>query len=291
VSDNALCGGNAGFPPSVSPSMSRTLAAAMLALLLASAGARAQSSTPPASTVPADSSPSHRLPVDASKVLPTQSSYRLLLTRDTVSSPLGDQRFDVTSLDYAGTPALLLARSGGQGVTMVSDSLVVRRSDLRPLHWVAAQGVARVAAEFTPDSVYGAMTSPLGKQNIVLANRADILVNAMAIDVIVAGLPLATAWRDSATMLVIDAGGTVVTPVTLSVEGEERITVPAGEFDCWIVAIEAERASGRLWVTKQGQLVARSEQILPELDGATLSRVLVQTDSPSLVPASARLPQ
>jgi hypothetical protein len=271
--------------------MSRTLAAAMFSLLLASVGAGAQSSTPPVSAALNDSSPTHRLPVDASKALPTQSSYRLLLTRDTVSSPLGDQRFDVTSLDYAGTPALLLARSGGQGVTMVGDSLVVRRSDLRPLHWVAAQGVAHVAAEFTPDSVYGAMTSPLGKQNIVLPNRADILVNAMAVDVIIAGLPLATAWRDSATMLVIDAGGTAVTPVTLSVEGEERITVPAGEFDCWIVAVEAERASARLWVTKQGQLVARSEQILPELGGATLSRVLVQTDSPSLVPASARLPQ
>jgi hypothetical protein len=260
--------------------------------LLAGVGARAQSSTPPTPpAAPDETSPSRRLPVDASKALPTLSSYRLLLTRDTVSSPLGDQQFAVTAVDYAGTPALLLARSGGQGVTMVSDSLVVRRSDLRPLHWIAAQGVARVAAEFTPDSVYAAMTSPLGKQNIVLPNRADMLVNAMAVDVIVTALPLATAWRDSATMLVMDAGGAAMTPVTLSVEGEERITVPAGEFDCWIVAIEAERASGRLWVTKQGQLVARSEQILPELDGATLTRVLVQTDSPSLVPASARLPQ
>jgi hypothetical protein len=271
--------------------MSRTLCAAMLGLSLASVGAAAQSSPPTPAAAPNDTSPSHRLPVDASKALPTQSSYRLLLARDTVSSPLGDQQFAITAVDYAGTPALLLARSGGQGVTMVSDSLVVRRSDLRPLHWIAAQGVARVAAEFTPDSAYASMTSPLGKQNIVLPNRADILVNAMAVDVIVSGLPLATAWRDSATMLVIDAGGAALTPVTLSVEGEERITVPAGEFDCWIVAIEAERASGRLWVTKQGQLVVRSEQILPELDGATLTRVLLQTDSPSLVPASARLPQ
>ena len=134
------------------------------------------------------------------------------------------------------------------------------------------------------------MTSPLGKQTIVLPNRGDIFVNAMALDAELAGLPLATAWRDSATMLVVDAGGAVLTPVSLSVEAEERIVVPAGEYDCWVVAVETERASSRMWVTKQGQVVVRSEQILPELDGATLTRILVQTDSPVLIPASARLP-
>jgi hypothetical protein len=111
------------------------------------------------------------------------------------------------------------------------------------------------------------------------------------VDAVLASLPLAAAWRDSAEMLLIDSGGAALTPVNLAIEGEERITVPAGDFDCWIVSLETERASARLWVTKQGQLVARSEQILPELEGATLTRVLLQTDSPALMPASARLPQ
>ena len=251
--------------------------------------ARAQ--TPPVTEQPRDSAPAHRLTLDATKVQPAQFTYRLTLARDTVITLMGDQNVAISTQDYAGTPALLLARVGTEGVATVSDSLVVRRDDLRPLHWIASHGVARVAAEFTADSIYGASSSPLGRLNIVLPNRPDLLVNSTAVDAVLASLPLAAAWRDSAEMVLVDAGGAALTPVSLAVEGEEHVTVPAGDFDCWIVSLETERASARLWVTKVGQVVVRSEQILPELDGAVLSRVLVQTDSPALMPASARLPQ
>jgi hypothetical protein len=148
-----------------------------------------------------------------------------------------------------------------------------------------------VAVEFTVDSIFGALTSPLGRQNVVLPNRDDLLINMMDVDVILGALPLSAAWRDSAQMILLDPGGAAITPVSLAVEGEERVIVPAGEFDCWVVSLETERASERVWLTKQGQIVVRSEQVLPELGGATLTRVLVQTDSPALMPASARLPQ
>jgi len=265
-----------------------TIAAWLGAFTLAST-ARAQ--TPPQAEQPRDTTPVHRLVLDATRIQPAQFAYRLTLTRDTVTSSMGDQTLAISTLEYAGTSALLLARGGVQGVAAVSDSLIVRRDDLRPLHWIASHGVARVAAEFTPDSIYGASSSPLGRLNIVLPNRADLLVNSAAVDVVLASLPLVAAWRDSAEMLLVDSGGAALAPVSLSIEGEERITVPAGEFDCWVVSLETERASARLWVTKQGQVVARSEQILPELDGAMLTRVLLQTDSPALTPASARLPQ
>jgi hypothetical protein len=258
------------------------------ALMVASA---AGAQTPPPTDQARDTVPAHRLSVDAMRIQPAQFAYRLTLTRDTVTTAMGDQSVVISTLEYAGTPALLLARVGAQGVATLSDSLIVRRDDLRPLHWIASHGLARVAAEFTPDSIYGAMTSPLGRQNVVLPNRADLLVSSTAVDVVLASLPLGAAWRDSAEMLLVDAGGAALTAVTLSIEGEERVSVPAGDFDCWIVSLETERASARLWVTKQGQLVVRSEQILPELGGATLTRVLLQTDSPAMMPASARLPQ
>lgn len=238
-----------------------------------------------------DTVPAHRLTLDATKIQPARFAYRLTLARDTITNEMGDQSVAISTLDYAGTPALLLARVGTEGVAALSDSLVVRRDDLRPLHWIASHGVARVAAEFTADSIYGASSSPLGRLNVVLPNRADLLVNSAAVDVALASLPLTAAFRDSAEMLLVDAGGAALTPVSMAIEGEERITVPAGDFDCWVVSLETERASARLWVTKVGQVVARSEQLLPELDGALLTRVLVQTDSPALLPASARLPQ
>lgn len=266
----------------------RVLSAALLTVALARA-ANAQAVT--AATPPrVDTVPAHRLALDATKIQSARYTYRLVLTRDTVSTSLGEQHFEVSPTTYSGTPAFMFARSGTQGVTTTSDSLVVRRDDLEPLHWIASAGPARLAAEFTPDSIFESMTSPLGRQNMVLPNRGDVIANPMALDAMLAALPLGTSWRDSAATIVVDAGGATITPMSIGVEGEERATVPAGEFECWIVGVETERASARLWVTKQGQVVVRSEQILPELGGATLTRVLVQTDSPALVPASARLP-
>ncbi|PYP68352.1 MAG: hypothetical protein DMD26_02235 [Gemmatimonadetes bacterium] len=232
----------------------------------------------------------HRLALDPTHIQAATFTYRVALTRDTVTSPIGDQRFVVTLLDYAGTPALMLARDGMEGVSATSDSLIVRRSDLRALHWTVVHGLARVAAEFTADSIFGAMSSPLGKQNVVMANPPDVLVNAMDVDAVLASLPLANGWRDSASVLVVDAGGAASAPATLAVEGEERVTVPAGDFDCWIVSLETERGSERVWVTKQGQIVVRAEQVLPDLAGAVITRVLVQSDTPALMPASAKLP-
>lgn len=230
----------------------------------------------------------HRLSIDSTHLHPGRFVYRSALIRDSSTTMLGDQEFVISPLDYAGTPAWLLARAGAQGVTTASDSLVVRRSDLRPLHWTTTLGAAHLAAEFTPDTVFGAMTSPLGKQNLVFPNRPDLLVNTMGVDAVLGALPLAAGWRDSATLLVVDAGGTAVTPASLGVEGEERVTVPAGEFDCWVVSLETERGSERLWLTKQGQLVVRAEQVLPQLGGAVLQRVLAQPDS--LASTTARLP-
>ena len=260
-----------------------------IVLAFACVSGRLSGQTPPPAAPPRADTLAHRLTLDTARIQPGQYLYQLNLARDSANTPLGDQHFIVSALDYAGTPALLFARNGIEGVALASDSLVVRRDDLRPLHWIATHGVARVAAEFTPDSIFGAMTSPLGKQNVVLPNRGDILVNTMAVDAVIASLPLSATWRDSASLLVIDRGGSALTPATFAVEGEEHVTVPAGEFDCWIVSVEAERASERLWVTKQGQVVVRSEQILPDL-GATLVRTLAQSDNPALLPTSARVP-
>ena len=247
-----------------------------VALAMALIGQNAIAQTPAPAAPARPDSTTHRLALDASRVQPGQFLYQLSLMRDSTGTPLGEQRFVISTLDYAGTPALLLARNGMEGVALASDSLVVRRDDLRPLHWIATHGLARVAVEFTPDSVFGAMTSPLGKQNIVLPNRADLLVNMMAVDAVVSALPLSTTWRDSASLLVIDAGGSALTPATLAVEGEEHVTTPAGEFDCWIVSVEVERGSERLWVAKQGQFVVRAEQVLPGL-GATMVRTLAES--------------
>lgn len=267
------------------------LAFATLAALCARAiPSEAQAAAPPVVAAHVDTLV-HRLAIDSTRLQPGRFVYRSVLLRDSSTTMLGDQQFIITSMDYAGTPAWLLARDGAQGIAMASDSLVVRRADLQPLHWTATLGAARLAAEFTPDTVFGAMTSPLGKQTLIFPNRPDLLVNPMAVDELFAALPLATGWRDSASVLVVDPGGMAIAPATMEVEGEEHVAVPAGEYDCWIVSLDTERGAERLWVSKQGQLVIRADQILPQLGGAILQRTLVQTDSATAPPPSPGVPR
>ena len=237
----------------------------------------------------ADSVPRHHLSLDGGRLRPVQLTYRTAIRRDSVESFVGVSHVQVAETTYAGMPAWLLTRLGPQGTTTATDSLVVARADLRPLHWTATLGVARLAAEFTPDTIFAAMSSPLGRQSIVVGNRGDLLVSTGAMDAALAVMPLSVGWRDSASVLVIDGGGAAIAPAYLIVESEEHLTAPAGEFDCWIVSVETERATERIWVSKLDQTVVRSEQILPQLASAVLERVLVQADT-SLPPAAIRQP-
>lgn len=256
-----------------------------IAGVLTLGGARDAGAQTPATVAPLPRDSMHRLTVDASRVAPARRVYRTVLLRDTSFLGLGELTMTVASTMYGGGPAWLLTQQGTRGVTAVADSLVVARDDLRPLHWSSAAGVARLAAEFTADSIFGAMSSPLGKQNIALRRASDLLPNLTATDVVLGALPLAAGWTDAATLLLIDAGGATLVPATIAVEGEEHVAVPAGEFDCWVVSLETERGSARYWVAKGEPLVVRSEQILPEVAGALLTRVLVQRDSASGLPA------
>jgi hypothetical protein len=249
--------------------MRHVIAAAVLALPSARLHAQATSLV----TLRADSV-RRRLPIDASRLRPTRVHYRAAVTQDSTALFTGDVQFEVAEMQYTGAPALLLVQTGMLGTTTMSDSLVVSRADLRPLHWSAAQGVARLAAEFTPDTIFGAMSSPLGRQNIVIANRADLLVSAAAVDAVLTSLPLSLGWRDSVHVLVVDAGGATTAPATIAVDAEERVVVPAGEYDCWVVSLETERGSARYWVSKEQPLIVRSEQILPQIGGAVLTREL-----------------
>lgn len=240
--------------------------------------------TPPTSPPPARTDsvrpPPHRLLVDGYRLHRTRLVYQLDLTSDSLTRSLGEITAQAAETLYASAPAWLLTRDGMQGSNSVSESLYVSRAALRPLHWTAALGAARLALEFVGDSIYGAASSPLGKHNIILMGRSDLLVNVSAVDAVLGSLSLSSGWHDSASVLVIDGGGSAVAPATLSVEGEEKTTVPAGEFDCWIVSLESERGAERYWVSKTDQTIVRSQQILPRLGGgqAVLQRTLLRAE-------------
>ena len=274
---------NAPLARGVAYLMSRALTLLLFAAAIC-ATPRGGWSQAPSLTVVRPDSVLHRLPIDGARLRAGRLVYRTALVKDSVASFSADLQVDVAETQYAGAAGWLFTQVGQQGTSMFSDSLIVSRSELRPLHWTAALGAARLAAEFTPDTIFGAMSSPLGRQNIVIGNRADLLPNMTSVDMVLTSLPLSLGWRDSIHVLVVDAGGAAITMGALAVEGEEHIIVPAGEYDCWVVSLETERGAARYWVSKESPLVIRSEQVLPQLNGAVLSRELAFAPAPIVIP-------
>jgi hypothetical protein len=237
-------------------------------LLIASAAAGAQTAAP---------EPAHRQHIDAAALKAGQFVYQTTLERDAGTSILGTRTVTVSPATYAGGPAwLVLETRTGEGTGAI-DSLFADRTSLRAVHWSATQGDARLAAEFRGDTMYVGLTSPTGRRSITSTVPGGSLVSAGMLEMMLRLAPLETAWEDSTTTLSVSLGGSTVLPTRIAVIGDDRIRVPAGEFDCWVVAVHADPARGLYWVTKHDPVVVRSALDVPALGGAQLVNALTRS--------------
>ena len=122
--------------------------------------------------------------------------------------------------------------------------------------------------------MYAALVSPVGRRSAVSAVPSGSLVSSAMLETLLRLAPLQTAWEDSANTLSVSLGADSVLPTRLSVIGEDVVRVPAGPFDCWVVAVHAGVARGLYWVTKRDPMVVRSALDVPLLGGAQLVNAL-----------------
>jgi hypothetical protein len=103
---------------------------------------------------------------------------------------------------------------------------------------------------------------------------APYLSDALA-PVLLGATNLAPDWRAQLSILgwaVRD--GDVSFPARLRVGGDERVTVPAGTFECWKVAVEASIGMQTYWVRKSDGVGVRA---LLQRDGSARELVLTRT--------------
>lgn len=244
------------------------LVAALLMVTVFSGRAAAQ--TPVVDTT------ARRIRVDASRLQPSQFSYQTTLERDASTTVVGTRTLSVSPTTYGGAPAWLLLETRTSDGIPAADSLITTFGDLRPIHWSAPLGEARLSMEFRSDTAYGATSVPGGRRSIVAPMPVGSMVNAVMLETVLRLLPLQTGWEDSAAVVSVSANGNALFPARLSLIGEDRVRVPAGTFDCWVVAVRADPARGLYWVTKQDPIVVRSTLDVPSLGGAQLVSALVQ---------------
>jgi hypothetical protein len=225
--------------------------------------------------------------VDATVLRPARYSYELTVTRDGQTQPLGVQTVSFSAATYAGAPSWLILEARDGGGIAALDSIVASRDRLAPLHWGASMGQARLAAEFTRDTLYGATASPLGRRSLVGPAPRGVIASEGMLDGFLQLAPVDDGWSVDVTLLAVDLTGTRLVSGRLSVEREEEVTVPAGTFLSWVVALKTSNGDKSLWVSKDYRIVVKSSQILPQLDGAVLDRVLTRVDDLRLIPKSA----
>lgn len=224
--------------------------------------------------VPTTDTTQHHFRLDASALRPGQFVYETTLERNSTTTILGSRTVTVARTTYNATPAwLLLETRSNDGIPSV-DSLLTDVTGLHPLHWSSTQGLSRLGAEFRGDTAFGATAAPSWRRSIIAVVPNGTMVSSAMLETALRLLPLQTGWEDSTTALSITLSNTAVVQTRLSVIGEDRVRVPAGTFDCWVVAVHADAARGLYWVTKQDPQIVRSVLDVPTLGGAQLVNAL-----------------
>lgn len=209
----------------------RAVFAGLSSLLLAAAPASARAQQPAPDPQPHASA---RV-LDASRVTGAVRYYGVRLETADSSVDLGTRVVSADSITYAGRAAWRVVASGGRGVLTSVDTIVMSRDSLRTLHWSSVLGVSRVSAELPGDTLFGGISTPLGRRSLVIGLPHDAIVGKESLDLLLRALPLGYGWRDSVQFLALGPMSSSVDSMTLSVDGEEHVVTPAGEFDTWVV--------------------------------------------------------
>ena len=212
--------------------------------------------------------------------------YHTATERKGQRQTIDDRIVTVADTIVAGAPAWLVTDGTSIGGQIVADSVAFTR-DHRPLLRHAVFGKSSVTVEVAPgDSmvrgviVVGASIVPL---NVRLTPHG--FLNYYALRASLPDFPLSGHWVGAAETLEL-GGEPRFTRLRLTVEGDERLTVDAGSFECWVVHVTgAGGVDERYWVDKRWHAIVRSREpvdnagTVMELDLASTGAIAVATRS------------
>jgi hypothetical protein len=176
--------------------------------------------------------------------------------------------------DIAGWLVVMATELEGRAVV---DSVIMRRGDLTPVSRHAIIGPSDLMLVVDKGAAHGLLRvdSTLVPLNVPLGPRS--FLNYYALRASLAMLPLKEGWKGQAAVLEL-AQHPLFSPLTLQVEGDDRLSVPAGEFDCWRVAVSGQGIDEHYWVAKQNGDVIRTREPIGDQGG------MLQLDLVSVVP-------
>lgn len=218
--------------------------------------------------------------IDTTRCAPYRRVYDIVVqTRDSAVI-IGRRDVALTPSIYAGQPAWILVESR-TGAVPASETLYVSPS-IRPLQWNSTIGAARVGVTFVGDTIFGAVSAPTGRQDLIVAAAGRLIVSQTMAEMLMPLLPLDINWTDSARVLAVNVGGGSVVDAEISVIGEEQVHVDSiVSRPMWVVALRTEARSIFMWVDRETSAVHRVQQALPSHVGYLLEYRRRQDTAPT----------
>lgn len=209
--------------------------------------------------------------LDPSRLTEGTWTYQATTTIDDIlTQPSGRSRIRMSGATYAGRPAWMV-KTSKEGWSDFSDTVYVDAASLRPQYAVAYgnRWRTRIVQTFSSHSGIGSIeiTGPpmegllTGKMALPFPPKA-VFTNDWSphrLSVLLPAFPLTSGWRGSLyqTGLFSKSGpGTLVqraVPLDLRVVGRDRVSVPAGTFDCWRMEMDShfgETVRWTMWVSR-----------------------------------------
>jgi len=196
-------------------------------------------------------------------------SYRATMTTDgLVTTEQGYRKFSIAPMTVDGVPALAIVTSGTgryspEGFT---DSLLVSRDSLRLL---------RRAKRYGRNP--GGMDFPVTPARYLSWRDADINWVGSVYRALFQLTPLNSSWRGSVYVPWVTYPSRVrLLAIDLRVIGSERITLPVGTFDTWVVEVRfRNQEAPRVYVSKTQGLVVKIA--MPMGEDAVWEQVLTES--------------
>lgn len=198
------------------------------------------------------------------RLRPMSLEFERRVTDSTGATQVSHTSLQLASASVEGVPAWRVTWIDRRTTFVAVETVFVAKGPIhllrRSIHMSPYSGYQRINVWQlfpTPDSVTGHMNTEgpsigAGRSfaRRVPAASTPLLSESIA-PVFLMAAPLARDWSGSASLLgwaVRDDD--VLLPIELRVEGEERITVPAGRFDCWRLSLTFSGRRLDYWVRK-----------------------------------------
>lgn len=154
----------------------------------------------------------------------------------------------------------------------MSDESWVNKKTLSPVKRTAKQGPATIEMTYTADKVTGSMNMGAGAKPFDAKSDGPMFADGGGASLMLASLPLKEGYTTTYRNFDLQSQQTKL--FALTVAGKESVTVPAGTFEAYKVAVkpaDGTAGSQTIWIATDGsRRVLKEQAVMPSMGGATM---------------------